>query len=252
MELIFPIKPSEYDPRDFIYEYLPRNKTPIPKTLDLRKYLNYPRNQGKRGTCASFASATIKEYHERLDCNYQGYFSPDSVYFYRSNKPDFGMFLRDAMQILQKYGIAYEEDFPYTQEREPESVPQKALEVMPNFKIKEYAQINSIDGLKEALFKNGPCIMAFPVYDNRPEFWRIKSNPVGNGGHAVAVVGYNNKGFIIRNSWGFSWNGDGTVIYPYKEWGAHWEVWTAVDSESSFQFPNESIWKKILRLPCIN
>ena len=123
---------------------------------------------------------------------------------------------------------------------------------MPNFKIKEYAQINSIDGLKEALFKNGPCIMAFPVYDNRPEFWRIKSNPVGNGGHAVAVVGYNNKGFIIRNSWGFSWNGDGTVIYPYKEWGAHWEVWTAVDSESSFQFPNESIWKKILRLPCIN
>jgi len=259
-DFIFPVTPSPDDPRDLIYEHCRiRNRAnqvnrdsvidaKVPKTLDLRKYLNLPRNQGKRGTCASFASAAIKEYHERLDCNFCGYFSPESVYFYRSNKPEEGMFLRDVMQILQKNGIAYEADFPYNKESEPEQVPEKALNIMPDFKITSYAQINSIDGLKEALFNYGPCLMAFPVYDNRPEFWRVKSDPTRNGGHAVAVVGYNNRGFIIRNSWGWSWNGDGTVIYPYSEWGVHWEVWTAIDEDSPHKFPNETFRQKISKL----
>jgi hypothetical protein len=37
------------------------------------------------------------------------------------------------------------------------------------------------------------------------------------GGHAVTIVGYNDKGFIIKNSWGTNWgvNGYSTVSYDY-------------------------------------
>lgn len=247
---IFPIEPSPDDSRDHIYEHnntIRTRSVRSPNKLDLTKFLNYPRNQGSRGTCAAFASACIKEYHEKLDCNYQGYFSPDSVYFYRSTKPNEGMYLRDAMKILHKHGIAYETDFPYSQ-TEPEEVPEKALETAPDYKIKEYAQITTINGLKDSLLKNGPCIIAFPVYDNRPEFWRVKDDPKRNGGHAVAVVGYNDKGFILRNSWGPFWNKNGTVIYRYEEWGAHWEIWTAVDADSPHIFPNETLLDKIKKL----
>lgn len=246
---IFPIVPSPDDPRDFVYEHIAQGRTRAltapPKTLDLRQFLNYPRQQGNRGTCASFASACIKEYHERLDVDYRGYMSPDSVYFYRQNKPDAGMFLRDAMAILQTRGIAPENDMPYEPIREPASVPAVAVQHALNYKIASYAAITTIDGLKEALTLHGPCIIAFPVYDARPCFWKVDKDPTRKGGHAVAVVGYNDKGFIIRNSWGMTWNGDGCVIYPYSEWGSHWEVWSAVDEESLHIVPQETLVDKV-------
>src|SRR3990172_4879975 len=250
---IYPIRPSPDDPRDQIFEnarQLARSRSDqpvasLPKTLDLRPFLNSPRNQGRRGTCAAFASSAIKEYHERIESQCQEYFSPNSVYFYRLNKPAEGMYLRDAMDILLNQGIAPEFDFPYQGSIEPESVPRPAIDKMANYRIKEYARINAIQGLKEALLHFGPCIIAFPVYDNRPEFWRVKSSDVRNGGHAVAVVGYNAQGFIIRNSWGSSWNGDGHVLYPYTEWGVHWEVWSAMDAVSPEHFSQPSSLQKL-------
>lgn len=248
-ERVYPIYRSPPDSRDLVYETSRRGIVMAPPSkLDLRKYLNKPRNQGSRGTCASFASACIKEYHERLDCDFTDYMSPESVYYYRENKPDSGMYLRDAMSILQKYGIATEKDLPYNPMKELDGIEESVIEGAKRFKIASYARIYSKAGLKIALANNGPCIIAFPVYDDSGvEFWREKGE--SRGGHAVAVVGYNEKGFIIRNSWGYSWNGDGCVLYPYEDWGSHWEIWTAVDENSNYKFPREdTIGEKIKKI----
>lgn len=248
--MLFPIRPSPPDDRDHIFEHKSRSRdvvSKLPSECDLRKYLNPPRTQGNRPTCAAFASCAIKEYHEYLDCNYQGYFSPNYVYFYRDNSPGEGMYLRDVMKVLYNRGIVKESDFPYSSTSEPSAVPDGSDEKAKAFRIKEYALVNTIDGLKEALITNGPCIISFPVYDNRPEFWRVDQDSTVQGGHAVAVVGFNKNGFILRNSWGRSWNFDGYAIYPYSEWGVHWECWTSVDDESNHQFQNESAFKKIIR-----
>ena len=55
------------------------------------------------------------------------------------------------------------------------------------------------------------------------------------GGHAVSIVGWNEEGFIIRNSWGKMWNGNGHVIYSYEDFedGMHWEIWTTIDKKGS-------------------
>lgn len=53
------------------------------------------------------------------------------------------------------------------------------------------------------------------------------------GGHAMTVVGYNAEGFIVRNSWGAGWNDDGHCVWPYADFGKHWEIWTAIDELGS-------------------
>lgn len=229
--------PSPFDPRDHIFENIRARsvmRSDLPETLDLSKQLLIPRSQGSRGTCVGFACAAIKEYHERLNCQFNDYMSPDSIYFFRENKPEEGMHCRDAMNILLHKGIAPEFYFPYDSKDDPLIVPQQALDSMFNYVITEYAAIKTIDGLKDALYKHGPCLIAFAVYDSFPEIWKpAKEGDKSRGGHAMAVVGYNKDGFIIRNSWGSKWNGNGTAIYKYADWGLHWEIWCCLDDLSS-------------------
>lgn len=39
-----------------------------------------------------------------------------------------------------------------------------------------------------------------------------------DGGHAFALVGYTDKGFIVHNSWGPSWGRGGFAILTYSDW----------------------------------
>jgi hypothetical protein len=41
------------------------------------------------------------------------------------------------------------------------------------------------------------------------------------GGHAFALVGYNEKGFIAQNSWGETWGAGGFAVMPYSDWVAY-------------------------------
>lgn len=247
---IYPIRPSPLDDRDFLFENMrsaraisvrstrrqvskSQARDLVPETLDLRKYLNYPRNQGSRGTCGAFAAAAIKEYQERLDVGYQNYMSPESIYFYRENKELEGMYGRNVMKILNEHGVAPEPYFPYGSEN-PEQIPEEAKNSMGDYKIQQYARVDTIDGAKKALYLSGPLLICLPVYEGAaPEFWKPK-NPGDKqiGGHALAIVGYDQKGFIMRNSWGLTWNFDGHIRFPYSDFGMQWEIWSSIDEES--------------------
>lgn len=41
------------------------------------------------------------------------------------------------------------------------------------------------------------------------------------GAHAFAIVGYNDNGFIVQNSWGERWGCSGFAIMTYQDWVAH-------------------------------
>jgi hypothetical protein len=259
--VIFPVEPSPRNLSDPIYEKTMKTirkrgirgireepSVKVPDTLNLNKLLNPSRNQGRRGTCVAFSTCAMKEYQEKLDVNFSDYMSPDSIYFYRINKPGDGMFLNDAMDILTTKGIAPEIAFPYDSNTEPESVPNEAITIMQDFKINSYALVNTIGGVKEALYMHGPCLISFPVFDGiNGQFWKATSPDIPcRGGHCVLIVGYTKDGFILRNSWGSTWNGDGTVIYPFADFGMHWEIWTSVDSDSPHKYPSQPWWKKLM------
>lgn len=47
-----------------------------------------------------------------------------------------------------------------------------------------------------------------------------------DGGHAVALVGYTEDGFIVQNSWGPGWGLDGYALLPYEDYLLHaTDVW---------------------------
>lgn len=232
------IVPSPFDPRDWEFEgiTLTANQPNTPKQF-ICDNLRPVKSQGSRGTCVAMSLSCVKEYQETVDNSelFREDFSPNSLYFYRSTENG-GMYCRNALKILQEKGMCREDLFPYTKKKEPKKIPKEAVKEALEYRIKSYAQVHTIDGVKAALLNYGPLLAAFPYYKNgKAEFW-VKpslSAPL-DGGHAVALVGWNEKGFIIRNSWGKGWNGDGHVLYPYSQWGSHWEIWSCIDLDTNY------------------
>ncbi len=54
----------------------------------------------------------------------------------------------------------------------------------------------------------------------RGEFWVIPRTRESTeiGGHAFVIIGYNQHGFLIQNSWGETWGTGGRAILSYEDW----------------------------------
>lgn len=231
------LKQSPIDDRDFVAESIYSEDVAIPKTLDLRPSLQPVINQGSQGTCSAQVAACMQEYQGYIDKKLKlrganDKFSAQFVYNLREEPGLSGMTPRETMKIMNKEGICREFLLEYGLIQLPDQMSTNAYNDAENFKIKNYAQISSVEGLKKALVKDGVCYIAFPVFNESPHMWKAQQGETNKGGHAVSVVGYNNQGFILRNSWGDSWADNGYTIFPYDDWGMQWEVWTTIDAES--------------------
>lgn len=231
---------SPVDPDDHIYERVAKGPegfymAALPEEFDLRRVSKPSRDQGTRGTCAAFTAANIKEIQEVRDVGFDERMSPEFIYHHRENKPSVGMYGRNVFQILQRIGSVPEAFYAYQRDENSSMQPDDILyRVAKKYRISNYARVTTIDGLKRALLELGPCYLQLPLYNNRPEFWKPENDSdKGNGGHAVTVVGYNRKGFILQNSWGPTWNGDGYIVMNYDDWPCMWECWTSVDEKSA-------------------
>lgn len=230
-------RPSPIDQRDFVAEAIYSDDVAIPKTLDLRPFLQPVINQGSQGTCSAQVAACMQEYQSYIEpgVNLRGdndKFSPQFVYNLREEPGISGMSPRETMKIMNKIGICREFLLEYGLVQLPDQISTDAYNDAENFRIKNYAQISTIEGLKKALVKDGVCYICFPVFNESPRMWKAEQGETTKGGHAVSVVGYNEKGFILRNSWGDRWNDNGYTIFPYEDWGMQWEIWTTIDAES--------------------
>ena len=233
---------STLDKRDYIYEdtvnnlYLKSDKINI---CDYRKELLPVRDQGKQGTCYAQSAACMKEWQEKK----KTYFSPQFIYnnrdYWNNDKldgndlrEDYGMTGRDIMKILLNKGVCDEKIYPYGKIEKSNNIDTYILNIASKNIIKSYARIESLDGLRNSLIKNGPCLIAFPVYNYKKNFWIKNTHDIFLGGHATTVVGFNDikKCFIIRNSWGNYWGDNGYCYYHYKDWNSHWECWTTLDN----------------------
>jgi len=225
---------SPKDDRDWKL-YATYNNIIIPDLVDHRKDLLSIRDQGEQGSCVAMAGSCMKEWQEKKDYGLIEHMSPQFIYNNRENQDSEGMFLRDLLKILQKIGCVLEKEYPYGLVEKKELIYDHLFDMAKHHKIDNYVSIDSIDELKRAIFVNGPCIIAFPVYNFTKEFWKKQVESQSFlGGHAVAVVGYNKEGFIIRNSWSKHWGFDGYSIYTYDDFlqNHHWEIWSTIDAES--------------------
>lgn len=182
----------------------------LPNEISYKDYLPKVINQGMRPICVPCSISSYINYTINLD---DGINDKDNnvdyedIYSHRTNDGDNGMSFKDALGYLRHNCAKINGDCKNVVER--------------------YAKIGSIKQLKQALVMNGPCVGGLPVYDSyRTDFWVKFSNDVFQGGHAIAIVGYNEEGFIIRNSWGYGYGDDGYAVLPYDDFENFIEIWT--------------------------
>lgn len=194
----------------------------IPDVLDYRKYMMPIRDQGSRPTCAAQTFSAIMEYqYTRTDGDFR-YDSPMFIYNLREN-PGEGMSGKDLERIGGTYGICSESTFPYIQSNYLTTPPTEAFTEAKLTRTKDMVVLNTIEDVKKFLVFYGPCYMAFLVHNFGPQPW-IRTGEDSFGGHAVCIVGYDKKGFLIRNSWGDSWADNGYSTFLYENFGVQWEI----------------------------
>jgi C1A family cysteine protease len=220
-----------------IESYSRENYTPLPSTLLLFESASYRpivKNQGSTSQCVAYSSALMREYQQFVttDRLFDLYYAPEFIYNLRSDPNADGMCLSNAMSILEKYGNCTQKNY-YNDSKCPTStiysIPSygcvyfQGMSQLPN-------KDSVVANIKNALYNNGPCILAFIVYqpcnpreDPRADgrIWLPLPDNVAScesGGHCMTIIGWDDSnGFLIQNSWGPNWNGNGCVWLPYDD-----------------------------------
>jgi hypothetical protein len=188
--------------------------------------------QGQAKDCVAHALVGIAELFARREKGMHVDLSPG--FLFKVGRPEEqkdGMYIRQALKVLHKRGVCTSELYPYRGRNKDPWPRDAAFENAHQFRVANYARINSLQTAKECLVDFGPLIVVFPVYDkNSPFFWQNTLGPQPPPPlHAVSLFGWTAEGFVIRNSWGEEWLNNGYGIYPFSHWGMHREMWSIVD-----------------------
>jgi C1A family cysteine protease len=216
----------------------------VPLSFDFTKLMSPVRNQGREGTCVAFASVSgVKEFQDKKEYHKLIRLSPRFLYNlckkFDGIPFEDGTYPRIAMKVLLNYGVCHESFWPYLSNKK--SLPLKGADKDAlKFKIKAYARLKSLIEMKRSLLINGPFIAGVKVYkswfNKRVERSGFIPMPKRNerlmGGHAICIVGYDDKLkiFKFKNSWGAKWADQGYGYLPYgymKEYCS--DAWSATD-----------------------
>lgn len=236
----FNIKPSLPDERDYIYRS--DSSVSLRESVDLREWDTIVESQESLGSCSS--NALTNAYELSVNREYPEYFKHLSrlfIYYntrseYGDIQKDDGMYLRDGLKSLAKFGVCSEELWPYELEKFDDRPTDECYEDAKKRKILKYQKIISTYYITEVLNNNKSVVFAMEIYDSFMELnERISTvsfpgrKEKSMGGHAMCMVGYdlNKRLFLAKNSFGSNWGDKGYCWIPFdyiKQEG--YDIWT--------------------------
>jgi C1A family cysteine protease len=209
---------STYDIRD--YTITADNQFPEAFCLDPVPV----KNQGSKPTCTAHALSSAVEYHHQRQHGWYARFSTEFLYGLREKGYwiGHGMRIRDGLNTLLKYGNVYECDcegnHDYDEAMNRVSKDSDRLkELAYPHRISAYFKIRSAEELKTALMEHGVAIVSMNTYDDHTlvnDVYTYDSTK-DHGTHCVFIYGWNDKGWLVQNSWGYLYGGDGRFIVPF-------------------------------------
>jgi hypothetical protein len=156
---------------------------------------------------------------------------------------DAGSSLRGAFKGWFHHGVALEREWAtLDMEREPDLDDQENLLAWRDRPLGAFYRVNPyrLDDVQSAITELYAIAASAAIHDGwkRPAIVKkgrrtlhVIQRPVtarGLGGHAFAVVGYNEVGFLVQNSWGPDWGKDGFATLPYDDWfDSVYDAWVA-------------------------
>ena len=235
-----------YNPDEFnkasVYEELDETNpgNALPEAVSLLRYAPQRLNQGQQGSCVAWSSAYAAQ---TILTSAATHNDPNSIafspsYLYNQIRLDNcqGSYLQRAMESMQRNGGVALKDYPYN-DQDCERMPsgsdiqdgrQNTIHGFTRLTSGDNINAISVRAIKEHLAKDAPVVIGMMVGQSfmQPmkgeELWEpqgMDESQMGMGGHAMCVIGYDDRkfggAFQIMNSWGNDWgkNGIGWVRY---------------------------------------
>lgn len=220
----------------------------VPKEYSLDRHLAKTKgkipilNQQFEGSCTGHALAAVAHYllQTRQIVPDAVEVSPHMLYTLAKKYDEWpgshysGSSARGAIKAWHKHGVCSKSTWPSTKkdERLDRAIAHDAL-TRP---LGAYFRVNHKDlvAMHSAITEAG---ILFVTLDTHEGWDNVKSDGIvqfdadkfiSGGGHAVALVGYDQKGFWFQNSWTKNWGKKGYGHICYDDWLSNgWDVWVA-------------------------
>lgn len=239
----YSFNPAEFN-KASVYEGLEDDagKNPLPEAVSLLRFAPDRSNQGQQGSCVAWSCAysaqTILTAAATGQDPNQIVFSPSYLYNQIKLEGCQGSYLQRAMEAMRRNGGVPLRQYPYNDQdcdRQPTSSDIQAgrQNVIHGFtRITNGDNINeiSVRGIKEHLAKDAPVAIGMMVGNSfmqdmmGRELWEpsgMDVSQMGMGGHAMTVIGYDDRkfggAFQIMNSWGPEWGNNGVAWVKYRD-----------------------------------
>lgn len=238
----FDARPDTVDFRDLMYTPTLVEVPCVKPVADYRKRNVPVLDQGQEGACTGFGLATVCHYlmRSRNDDDVKTNVSARMFYEMAKRYDEWpgeryeGSSARGAMKGWHKHGVCAEKIWPHVPgQRDNRLNAQRAADALRHT-LGAYFRVNHRDlvAMHAALTEVGILFATAIVHEG----WEEVDKTTGVipwserilGGHAFALVAYDNKGFWIQNSWGADWGKQGLAHLSYDDWLAHGsDVWVA-------------------------
>ncbi|BDP41522.1 hypothetical protein DAETH_14910 [Deinococcus aetherius] len=241
--------PDAFDGRDL--EYRPRLE-PLPAVLDQRdaKGERYVMRQ-EGNSCTGHAVAAVVN---TVLARTSGDAAPPRVspyMLYRlarrydefAGEEDAGSSLRGCFKGWFHHGVALEGAWPRLRMRpEPDPGEREFSRMCRERPLGAFYRVNPyrLDDMQSAISELNAVAVSGVIHEGwlSPRVLRhgerelhLITRPVNAralGGHAYALVGYNEVGFLVQNSWGGRWGAGGFATLPYEDWlETAYDAWVA-------------------------
>ena len=234
----FDALPDVPDYRDRWYE---------PTLAALAQSMTYPTNahildQGEEGACTGFGLAAVVNLLQQRQGR-KVRVSPRMLYEmarrfdeWRGERYE-GSSCRGAIKGWYHMGVCQEQLWP-ADAKEGTALTLKRAKDARAHTIGAYYRIRpNIVDMHAALNETGAVYASADVHAgwmSPTKQGRIRYSKKKEGGHAFAIVGYDEQGFYVQNSWGPDWGDRGVALWLYEDWAENvtdaWVVQLAVST----------------------
>lgn len=211
----------EVPPSSSLAEYRTRYPDSVAPILD----------QGTEGACVGFATAAAVHFLLRTRSTQPNAtpVSPRMLYEMARRYDDWrgedyeGSSIRAAMKGWHKHGVCARELWPHKIKKSENRLTHIRSEDARARPLGAYFRVNHKDivAMHAALAEVGILVASANVHDGWSRVTRSGAIPSARaflGGHAFAIVAYDQDGFWIQNSWGASWGKGGFGHLSYDDW----------------------------------
>jgi hypothetical protein len=244
-ERIFSELVSPYDVRDY---KLAAGVAEFPESFELD--LVTVKNQGSTGSCVAHACSSVIEYHHKRQEKTDISFSTEFIYGYRplGYYVGEGMYVREALKTIQKLGDCPTFNLKGNHKcSEAMQNVESQLETLKPLayphRISTYIRVKSTEEIKRALMECGYVVVSMPWHKD----YKLKNGVYTytkkdtRGYHCVCIYGWNEKGWLVQNSWGKSWGQDGRFIVPFDfKWTEAWAITDDIRLDGEIIKPEEN------------